>query len=269
MIFFLNKVVLYKKMSFSLYDTLKKQNETRETLPSCTHANKIFEKGLYLCMNCGVEVPFDKEMTSKFTNDTTRCYIRKVKDKSIYEDVKHLHISDHIKDIANGIYTEVCGSKVHRGAYRRAIVFASIFHAYKLDHNPQTCDKLIALFDIRRRDALKGLKFINEHAPGNSPLRTTYITPENLLIDYMKQFNITLEQRAAILDLYNKVKGKSSLLNRSRPQSVAAGILFYYNSQQEHSINVKDFTKKVGLSELTIQKISGEIQRLVSDKSVL
>lgn len=250
-------------MSFSLYDRLKQQSEDAKVTPKCPHPTKISEQGLYLCMECGMEVPFDEEMTTKFTSDSSRCYIRKVKDKSIYEDVKHLHISDHIKDIANGIYIDVCGSKVHRGAYRRAIVFASIFHAYKLDRNPQSCEHLIELFNIRRKDALKGLKFINEYAPNNSPLRTTYITAENILIDFMKKFETTKAQRKEILKLYARVKDKSSLLNRSRPQSVAAGLLYYYISQQEHSISIKDFMKKVGLSELTIQKICHEIERLV------
>lgn len=263
---------------FELYAKLIKQHtkHTQHTQQNkqentCNH-KIIIENGSSLCINCGIEISqklnFEKEWKyyglndSKHTSDPNRCYIRKTKDKTIYQDVKHMNISEHIKDTANEIYVQVCGGKVHRGAYRRAIVFASIFHAYKLDKNPQSCESLIKIFNIKRKDALKGLKFISEHAPKNSPIRTIYITPEHLINEFLIKFHVAHDKKKEIIDLYNSVKDKSAILNRSRPQSVGAGIIWFWCKCKKKDITIKDFIKKVGLSELTVNKIAKEIARI-------
>jgi len=208
------------------------------------------------------ELPNGQQTTVFSVADPMRCYIRKVKDKTIYPDVEHMNISDHIKDIANNIYEQVCDGKVHRGAYRRAIIFASIFHAYKLDKNPQSCESLIHIFEIKRKDALKGLKFINEHAPKSSPIRNIYITPEHLIHEFLMKFNVSADSQNEILELYRRIKGRSTILNRSRPQSVAASVIWYWLVMHSKCITLKDFVKKVNLSELTVNKIAKEIASL-------
>lgn len=264
---------------FDLYTQLLKhknniinQDVIEPVISECKHTHIAMEHGASLCLDCGIEITqrlnFDKEWKyyglndTKHTSDPSRCYIRKVKDRTIYQDVEHMNISDHIKDLANDIYIQVCGDKVHRGAYRRAIVFASIFHAYKLNHNPQSCESLIEVFKIKRKDALKGLKFISEHAPSDSPLRTIYITPEHLIYEFMKKFNASIEQTREVVELYKSLKGKSSMLNRSRPQSTASGVIWYYMRITNREMSIKDFIKKVHLSELTVNKIAREVARI-------
>jgi transcription initiation factor TFIIIB Brf1 subunit/transcription initiation factor TFIIB len=249
------------------------------TLSPCVHGTLIYENGSAMCNDCGIELhinPNNKESVyysiakeKKSYMDPTRCYIRKLKDKTIYQDVQHLNISDHIKDVANNIYIQCSGEKVKRGCNRRGIVFASIFHAYKLDRNPQSCESLIALFNIERKDALKGLKFINENAPNNASLRTTYITPEHLIIEFVSKFQTTPEQQREIIELYRKIKGRSAMLNRSRPQSVSSGIIYYWLMVAKRNISLKEFIKKVGLSELTVSKIAKEVARILDTPDVL
>lgn len=142
---------------------------------ACEHPSLINSEGSTLCSSCGMEVTkkitYDKEWKyygmndTKHSSDPSRCYIRKSKERTIHQDIPHLDISEHIKDTANDIYNEVCKEKIHRGAFRKAIVFAAVFHAYKLDGNPQSCNHLIKIFKIKRKNGLKGLKYINEHLP--------------------------------------------------------------------------------------------------------
>jgi len=247
---------------FNLYEQLLEQHLQKTETTQCEHTNVNINGGIHFCHDCGKEMKEFSQQPTKNVVDPSRCYIRKVKDKSIYDDVKHMNISDHIKDMANIIYTQVCGNTTHRGTTRRGIVFGAIFHSYKLDKNPQSCDTLIKQFNIKRKDALKGLKFINEHAPSNSPLRTTYITPEHLIHEFLKKFNVSKERKKEVLDLYHSIKGTSSILNRSRPQSVAAGVIYYYIQMTDRQIDIKNFVKQVNLSELTINKISKEISRI-------
>ena len=259
---------------FTLYQNLQQQTQTNKTTntPECTHSETIVCHGSVTCTECGVEVTqeltYDKEWKyyglhdSKHNSDPSRCYMRNNRDKNIYADVKHLSISTHIVDIANTIYVESCKT-VHRGPFRKGIILAAIFHAYKLDNNPQSCDSLIKLFKIKRKDALKGLKFINEHAPAHSTFRTMYITAEHIIQEYLQLFDITESKKDDIILLYHSIKHASSTLNRARPKSVGAGIIWYWIQKQNSALSLKEYTQRVGLSELTILKISREIQRLV------
>ena len=270
---------------FALYSQLleQQQNEEKEedTIQVCTHETILTDHGFTMCKDCGLEITHKidddagKEWKYYGINDTkhsvdpTRCYIRKTKDKTIYQDVNNMNISNHIKDIANNIYVEVCKGKVHRGARRKAIVFASIFHAYKIDNTPQSCENLIKIFKIKRKDALKGLKFINDNASKDSPIRTIYITPEHLINEFLHNFKVSTEKHDEIIELYNFVKDKSATLNRSRPQSVGAGVIWFWIRLNQRQISIKEFIKKVQLSELTVSKMAKEVARLTGNEGII
>jgi transcription initiation factor TFIIIB Brf1 subunit/transcription initiation factor TFIIB len=250
---------------FEIYKYLQRMNEPSDAPvmeDECDHSNTIIENGASLCIQCGVEVAPKIYFEKHFNGPTEAMPTPRV--KTIYPDIEHMNISDRIKDIANDIYLKVCGPKTRRGSTRRSIIFASIFHAYKMDMNPQSCESLIKVFKIKRKDALNGLKFISENTPKDSPFRNIYIHPENLIQDFMKRFNASQVQIHEVVELYNKLKGKSSIFNRSRSQSTASGIIWYYMQQTGRNITLKEFTEKINLSELTINKITKEIQRVLN-----
>jgi len=269
--------------AFDLYTKLlnecdKKTDNKVERDNKCAHANILVDYGCNICGDCGTviteKMDYEKEwryygMNDAKSSDPSRCKMEKVKDKTIYQDVQHMNISNHIKDTANDIYVQVCNGKTHRGAYRKAIVFASVFHAYKIDRHPQSCETLIKIFEIKRKDALKGLKFVNENAPKNSPIRTLYITPEDLIEEFLRKFSVSNEKRLEILDLYSKIKNKSSMINRSRPQSIGASVVWYWLKLNKSPLSLKEFVKKVGLSELTVTKLAKEIAQLHGHPEVM
>jgi transcription initiation factor TFIIIB Brf1 subunit/transcription initiation factor TFIIB len=235
---------------------------------NCEHQNIITEHSISSCAECGMEVV---KNTSDWLNDfediknvsSQQYCIRKVKTKSLYDDIQHLNISQRIKDIANDIYLSIC-ENTRRGVTRRGIIFGCLFHAFKIIENPQTCDKLTQIFNIERKDALNGLKYIHKNAPKQASLRHAYISVENIICDFMIKFNTSLENKEQILNLYRKIKNVSSMLNRRRPQSVSAGIIYYYMTEVlKRDISIKDYRQVVKLSELTIQKICKEVSRLV------
>ena len=79
----------------------------------------------------------------------------------------------------------------------------------------------------------------------------------------MDKFNANQTQKEEAIAVYQKVKNKSSLLNRSRPQSVASGIVRYYIVQKNKDISMDFFKSRVNLSELTITRIVNEIENLL------
>jgi transcription initiation factor TFIIIB Brf1 subunit/transcription initiation factor TFIIB len=240
---------------------------------SCSHENVISEKGVNVCVDCGEEIfhriAHDKEWRyygpsdSKHSSDPNRVQVRKTEERSIFKDVENLGFSESIVSKANKIYAQVTKNKIFRGDHRKAIVFACVYHAYKMVKKPQSHEHLIQVFNLNKKKGLRGLKYVNLYAPKDSKIRTTYISPETLTADIMKKFNATTEQKQEVTNLYDKIKNKSSRLNRSRPQSVACGLVFYWIQIKHKDISLKDFAKKVNLSELTINRIAKEISTVL------
>jgi transcription initiation factor TFIIIB Brf1 subunit/transcription initiation factor TFIIB len=240
---------------------------------SCQHKNISNENSNVLCLDCGKELEKnifqDKEWRyygqsdNKRTSDPNRVHIRKLDDRSIYKDVENMGFSDKIISLANQLYIQVTKGQIFRGNSRKAIVFACIFHSFKLQGKPQTHENLIKIFELNRKTSLKGLKYVNLNLPKDSPIHTTYITPINLIEDIMDKFKASNEQKKEVIDLYNKIKNKSSKINRARPQSIASGLTYFWISLKDIDISLKDFAKKVELSELTISKIAKEISDIL------
>lgn len=243
----------------------------------CLHLNVTNEKGVIECIDCGEEISKKIQHTkewryygqsdSRHTSDPNRVQQRKLEERNIYKDVENMGFSDKIISEANTIYFQVTQGKIFRGNSRKAIVFACIFHAYKLSGKPQSHEKLIGIFKLDRKTGLKGLKHVNLHAPKDSQIRTTYITPINLVEEIMEKFSATKEQKDEVIKLYHQIKNKSSKLNRSRPQSVASGIVYYWICKKDKDITLKQFTKKVALSELTVSNIAKEISDVIDNSN--
>jgi len=248
-------------------------------ISSCSHDNTIDEKGVSVCIDCGEEInskiTHDKEWRyysqgdSKNISDPNRVQMRKQEDRNIYKDVENLNFSENIVSKANRIYSQVTQGKIFRGNSRRAIVFACVFHAYKISKTPQSHDKLIKIFSLSRKTGLKGLKYVNLYAPRDSKIRTTYITPANLVEEIMEKFSATEEQKKEVMNLYEKIKNKSSKINRARPLSVSSGLVFYWACLTGKEISLKEFAKKVALSELTIGNLAKEVADVLETPNVL
>lgn len=268
----MSEFTLFNKI-LNKYNSLSEKTVEVPLAETCRHEDIVIEKGVNICVECGEEIfqkiSNDKDWRYYSNNDTktiTQSYPKKGDDRSIFKDVENLGFSESIISKANTIYSQVTQGKIFRGNSRKAIVFACVFHAYKMSDMPQSHEKLIEIFSLNRKNGLKGLKYVNLHAPKDSKIRTTYVSPVALLTDIMKKFSATEEQHKEVAELYEKIRNKSSRLNRSRPQSVASGLVYYWICLKKKDITLKDFAKKVALSELTIGKIAKVISELL-DKS--
>jgi hypothetical protein len=259
------------------YEQNNSSEQNIEEIDGCKHLDVTDENGIQICCECGEELSrdfnYDKEWRYYGSDDTrrsadpNRCHIRKCEDRTIFKDVENLGFSDRIVGIANDMYIQVTNGKIYRGNSRKAIVFACVYHAFKAIDKPLSCDSLREIFALERKIVLKGLKHVMKHLPKDSNLRTKYITPIELVEEIMDKFNASKEQKEEVVKLYELIRNKSSKLNRSRPQSVASGLIYFYISHHNKDINIKDFTKKVKLSELTVNNISKEIEKILSNKS--
>lgn len=239
----------------------------------CKHLNFVEDHGIVCCVDCGIEMEknifHDKEWRyygqsdNKRLSDPNRVHLRKIEDKNIYGDVENMGFSDKIVALANQIYIQVTNGKIFRGKSRKSIIFASVYHSYKINGKPQPHENLIKIFKLDRKSALNGLKHVNLNVPKDSVIHTTYVTPVNLVDDIMDKFNATPEQKQEVKDLYERIKNKSSKINRARPQSISSSVVFFWTCYRGMDISLKDFASKTELSELTISKIAREISDIL------
>jgi transcription initiation factor TFIIIB Brf1 subunit/transcription initiation factor TFIIB len=243
----------------------------------CTHINTINESGTYLCRDCGIELSkvmsYEKDWRYYGSDDTrknsdpNRCHIRKVEDKSIFKDVESFGFSDKIVNTANDIYAQVTKGKIFRGNSRKAIIFGCIFHSIKINGKSYTCESLGEIFKLDRKIILRGLKHVSLNAPKSSQIKNTKNGISELLDEYIIKFDIKDKDKEDILEIYNKIRSKSTIVNRSRPQSVISSLIYYFLCKKygSNNVNIKDFIKKVKLSELTILKIYKEIDEKMKE----
>ena len=263
-----------------LNELLKEEDGTQTKLETINvecksnHENVMVRGSNHICIDCGMilnkNYTFEKEWRyygytdTKHSNDPNRCNIRKLDEKSIRKDVDKYGISPKIVNVANDIYEKVTNNKIFRGNTRKGIIFACIYHAYSLQNNPQSCAHLIKIFEINQKVALKGLKFVNLNSPLDSKIHTKEtINTKHLIQEILKEFNANETQIKEAYDLYELIENRSSLLNRSRPQSVASGVVQYYISQKNPEFSMDYFRKKVKLSELTLTRITKEIETIL------
>ena len=265
-------------MDFNLFDSLSNQynktNNLNNEHDECSHQDIVCENGIVLCTNCGEEIDrpilHDKEWRyygagdSKRNSDPTRVHARKIEEKSIGKDVEHMHFSQSIITKANDLYMQCTKGQIYRGGSRKAVIFACIFHAYKLAQNHQTPDNLIHMFGLSRKSGLKGLKIVNVNIPRDSEIHDTVITSKHIINEIMDKFSTSTGQKNEVYELYDKIKNRSSKLNRARPQSVAAAVIYYWICQNNIDIKLSDFASSTQLSELTISKNTKEVENILN-----
>lgn len=257
----------------------KPKNQGSVQDSECTHANTVDENGYTLCVNCGEEISkfilHEKEWRyygnsdNKHASDPNRVQMRKNDERTIYKDVENMGFNDKIVTAANKLYMEVTNGNIKRGNSRKAIIFACIYLTYKSSGNPQSHETILKMFDLEKKVALQGLKDVVLDAPKSSIVNTTNITPLHLIDNIMNLFKVTETEKDEVKKLYQVIHNRNSRLNRSRPQSCAAGIIYYWICKNNKDISLKTFAKKANLSELTISKVAKIIEEVIDNQEVV
>lgn len=256
-----------------------KPKVVQEQLDLCEHHDVIDDNGIVTCMDCGEElerrIMHEQEWRNygasdgKIVSDPSRVQQRKIEERSIHRDIENLGFSDIVVDKADHLYKEVTGGQIYRGGCRRSIIFACVFYAYRILGTPQNHDDLISVMGLSRRTGHKGIKFVNLNAPKDSEIHTADVTQATLVKDLMGRFSAHPMQIEEVVKLYEKVENRSSKLNQARPQSVTAGIVYYWICLKKIDIGVKEFAKIAGLSVLTINKIAKEISDVLNTPEII
>ena len=252
-------------------DNYSHLNET-VTSAICLHKNISNDNGIESCSDCGIEIYKELSLEaewrfydyndSKFTSNPSRCHIRKVEDKNIYKDIEKYDFPFAIREYANMMYIEVTDGKIRRGNYRKSIIFACVFNAYKDQNISQNPEVLREKFDLSKKEVSKGLTYYNLNKKDKNK-KPIYISPTSFIPPVMSKFNANEFHIEKVNELYEKIHNRSKLLNRSNPQSVIYGLIYYYFRLIGGNITSLKFSKIVKLSEITVCRISKNISEIL------
>jgi len=246
----------------------------------CEHQNLSKQNnGKEICLDCGIEVyqqlslepewRYYGENDSRHSTDPNRCQMRKVEDKGIYKDIENLNLLPEIVEESNRLYNLITSGKIRRGNYRKSVIFACIFHAHKYLNIPITTDILQKKINLTKKDISSGLKFYNIVCQDIKELKdkkTECISPVIFIPQIMEKFNSSKFHIERVTELYNMIRNKSSLINRSNPQSVISGLIFYYCRLIGKNITCSKFSSIVNLSDITVSRISKNISDILGTR---
>lgn len=278
---------LFHKLSNILSSDDTESNNDNTTIEECNHLY-ITDGKNEICQICGSEKqkPLSLEREWRYfgesskSKDPSRCNLRRTYTKPpLTSQCEKVNIkSGKVVNDANQLYLEVTKGKIYRGKKRISIIYACVYYSLKANNSSYSPDKLLQIFEIDRTTALRGLKFVktnlthkeNEllmvktNQENNTIHKDTNETEiEKLLKEIMEDLNATESQIQEIKLIYKYLCGKSSLLNRSRPQSYATGLVKYYINKKKPSF-VFEIKYNVKLSHLTLKKIVNEIETIMN-----
>ena len=261
---------------FDVFNNIDSETLTDGAPLKCVHASTCVDGNVRICTDCGAEIEklqtYEREWRYYDTDtksNPTRCVARKGETMVILKDLENMGIGENVISLANSIYVQVTKGHIKRGrSSRKAIIAACLFHAYKQLGAPKSCDMLREIMkdaNLNKSDFLHGIKQVALNTPKTASKNTTvtYITPRDIICEIMILLNSTELQKVAVLEMYDAVKDMSPMFQESRPQSVAAGIVYHYICQHGNTLSIKEFSAKVKISQLTVNKIRNEVCRVM------
>lgn len=267
---------------FDAFDDFNDFNDIKEepknSAVECKHLNIVNENGINACVDCGISVTCGISNESKMytaidnrsIGDGNRCWAPKKKTKSIRDDVKGLGIPEKIINEADLIFNIVTEGDIFRVDKRRSIIIACLFEAYKILGEKVTLESLLE--KIPSTNITIGMRLVETKIKKYDieRKRVTYTSPVDSIRDILSGWDSNPETIEEVIKIYDKIEDKSSMLNRSRARSVAAAVIYYYALLTgRNNIKLKEFSKRVELSESTIAKNAKEISAILQTPNVI
>ena len=160
------------------------------------------------------------------------------------------------------VFDEVTKGDIYRGNSRKAIVFACVFEAYKQSGNPKSLEFLQDKFRLQRKVISKGINHVGMNTSKKKKNISVSLSPVDLIEETMTKLEADEKQIKNTMEIYNNIKNRSSLLNRSKPRSISTGVIWFYCVYTKKTITIKELSTISNLSEATIEKIAKEIDRI-------
>lgn len=251
-----------------------------DPIDQCSHQNVIHEQNnITICEDCGTELYEEISRDAEwryFSNndkgtDQSRVQYRKNPEKGIRYELEKLGFPPDISQKADELYMMVTDGETKRAETRKGIMFATVFEAYKILKRPCIPEEIQSKFpDLHRKDMSKGTSFYRLRCPREYFLYED-ISAQHFIPQIMKmpQFNTKQEHIDCVIKLYNQINDKCHALNKANPQTAAKALVYYYFRRKGYMIPIKTYGLIIGLSDVMIMRLAGEISRMLGTSDVV
>lgn len=260
------------------YEEFKKTEIDSDDDDECDHSQINNIDGSTLCMICGLKIDellMDNETRyygvsdTRYNKDPGRHNQRKNEERSLYNDLEPLNFPQEIIERANEYYKVIIENKIYRAGNRLSIVFACTYYTYLDMQEPRRPNELAAIFKLDKKGISNGLKTFSKTFLKRPNKK--YMDAMDLVPNLLSKLGIERDKHLICLKdiktIYDFVKTKSLTFNSANPQSIAAGLVYYYLKLQSANINRSDFSKVVKLTDITFTKIATDIYKVLGDTS--
>jgi len=267
------------KLSQRLSHKTSYGRDSESEIDECLHINVYDDGTKTTCVDCGQEIncdsiSFDKEWKNK-NNDSRksqRCTQRKQENKDIMKDIEAMDIPSDVKSRANDIFIKISNGRIFRGDKRKGIIYTCVFNAF--DHFPEYEKQKDVLylqnyFKLPRNvisRANNEYNILSHNCGIIAERKKVYVTPKNYIPSLIENIGGGDIEINEVIRLYEMIGNKSRILSVSRPESYAAGLVYYYYIQKKKDTDINKFVRdsNSGLSPLTIKKNMEEIDKILA-----
>ena len=244
---------------------------------SCQHSDIGNIDGCMICMKCGLKIDEtlqDNEAKhygmGNSCKDTSRHSHRKSEDRNLHGDLEPLGFPQDVIERANQYYIQIIDDKIYRAKNRKSIVFACTYKTYMDLGTPVGPNYLANIFSLDKKGVSNGLKLFSNVF--RKDITKKYIDAIDLVPKIISDLNIDRSYHKDCIDdikkIYEAVKARSKIFNSSNPQSIAAGIVYYYLRLNDITITRSDYSNIVKLTDITFTKIATDINNVIGQKDL-
>jgi transcription initiation factor TFIIB len=172
-----------------------------------------------------------------------------------------------IVETAQSLYTIISQTKISRGANRKGIIAACVFHACKECKVPRSTNELAHIFKIEQKVMTKGCKNYTEIMRMSQSDKSRISNPKSITMDdFIERFSHALSLTPIDVQNILKIAEKCSqfkIINDNTPPGMAAGCIFLYIKFYGLDISKKQISDISKISEVTINKCYKKLENNV------
>ena len=240
---------------------------------ACQHLFGRVEHGRVGCMLCGAQEVARELVYSaggSFSEGADHLQVRRSDDRTIISDLLKMNLSYDVCQLANRNFVGVTRGKTFRCKSRRALMCCSVFLAQKHLNGVADHQALQDLFDVDGRQIMHAMKVLcfsprvdRQHEPFCD--NAFAVSTEDITSRTMQLFGASEAHVIEALEILQAIKGKSTMLSRSRPQSLAASVVFFWIIVNQQPIRMELFKRHTQISPTTIARYCAEISSVTGN----
>lgn len=238
-----------------------------------------YGSGTVVCTACGVvndDLVFGIETTSYEETDVVSTYVQEgTHHKNVICNVKkhatendiiknrcYEHLSDSIIHEAQTLFKKFCELKTCRGKIRTGVLACCVFYACKSLHVDRSVEEISQIVKVDTRDIIRAKKTFDVIM--KKMIQQKKIDPKTLINRYSNYLAIGSVEKNKVVRNVNKIMEMNlPLFHNKQATSITSIVFIYVLYRMKIAFDKKEFSKKVNVSMVTINKLLSELKSII------